>query len=185
MALIPESIQDNNTLALDQVFRQRLANTNPEQLRIDIENERDMIKLGLWLEQFGIPTELLPKDLEEFAFRKLLQEVLKIYRLSGTTVSISLLAKALQASDTFVSKDGYTVCYDNQVRYNGQLRHDAGQEFASFVVDVHVDGVSEERKADFENTFRKLFQVFQPVGIHLRDINFKGIFDTTFYSTFN
>lgn len=185
MTLIPESIQGNNTLALDQTFMQRLLDTKPGQLRIDIENERDMVKLGLWLEQFGIPSELLPQDLEEFAFRKLLQEVLKIYRLSGTSVSISLLAKALQATDITISSNCYIVCYDGQIRHNRQFRHDSGLQYSSFVIDLHVDGVRDERKTEFENTFRKLFQTFEPVGIHLREINFKGTFDTTFNLTFD
>lgn len=185
MELVPESLQGNNTLALDHTFKQRLIGAGPAQLLIDIENERDMVKLGLWLEQFGIPVELLPKDLGEFAFRELLQEVLKIYRLSGTSVSICLLAKALQVIDVSVSRDCYQLCYTGEVCYNGQLRHDAGGEFRTFVVDVHVDGVRPEKKPEFENTFRKLFQVFEPVGLHLRDVNFKGIFDTTFYSIFN
>lgn len=184
MTLIPESIQATNTSALDLAFRQRLINMNSAQLRIDIENERDLVKLGLWLEQFGIPTEFLPKDLEKFAFRELLQQVLKIYRLSGTTVSISLLAKALQADEATVAQN-YTVCYNGQIRHNGQFRYDNGREYQSFAVDVHVAGVLEERKAEFENLFRKLFQVFEPVGIFLRDVNFEGIFDNTFYSTFN
>lgn len=184
MTLIPESIEARNTVALDLTFRQRLINMNPAQLRIDIENEKDLVKLGLWLEQFGIPIELLPSDLEKFAFRELLQQVLKIYRLSGTKVSISLLAKALQAENADVAVS-YAVNYDRQVRYNGQFRHDAGKEFRSFVVDVHVSGIREEGKSDFETMFRSLFQVFEPVGVFLRDVNFEGIFDTTFYSTFN
>lgn len=185
MELVPESVQGNNTLALDHTFKQRLINTGPSQLRIDIENERDMVKLGLWLEQFGIPMELLPEDLSEFAFRELLQEVLKIYRLSGTSVSICLLAKALQVTDVSVSRNCYELCHTCEAHYNGQFRHDVGSEFRAFVLDVQVDGVREEKKPDFENTFRKLFRVFEPVGLYLRDINFSGIFDTTFYSTFN
>lgn len=184
MTLIPESIQANNTTGLDLTFRQRITNMNPGQLRIDIENERDLVKLGLWLEQFGIPMELLPADLEKFAFRELLQQVLKIYRFSGTTVSISLLARALQANETRIERS-YTVCYNGQVRYDGQFRHDDGREYRSFSVDVHVTGILEERKAEFEGMFRKLFQVFEPMGIFLRDVNFEGVFDNTFYSTFN
>lgn len=184
MTLVPESIQAANTTALDLTFRQRIINMNSGQLRIDIENERDLVKLGLWLEQFGIPIELLPTNLEKFAFRELLQEVLKIYRFSGTAVSISLLAKALQAEEIVVA-ESYGVCYDGQARYNGLFRHDDGQGYRSFAIDVHVVGVLEERKAEFEGMFRKLFQVFEPVGIFLRDVNFEGVFDSTFYSTFN
>lgn len=184
MTLIPESIRANNTTGLDLTFRQRIINMNPGQLRIDIENERDLVKLGLWLEQFGIPMELLPADLEKFAFRELLQQVLKIYRFSGTTVSVSLLARALQAEEARVERS-YTVCYDGQVRYDGRFRYDDGREYRSFSVDVHVTGILEERKTEFESMFRKLFQVFEPVGIFLRDVNFEGVFDNTFYSTFN
>lgn len=184
MTLIPESIQANNTTGLDLTFRQRIINMNPGQLRIDIEKERDLVKLGLWLEQFGIPMELLPADLEKFAFRELLQQVLKIYRLSGTTVSISLLAKALQAEEAVIAQN-YTVCYNGQIRYNGRFRYDDGGEYQSFAVDVHMSGVLEERKEEFESIFRNLFQVFEPVGIYLRDVNFEGVFDKTFYSTFN
>lgn len=185
MTLIPESIDGINTRAVDEGFKQRLINMYPGQLRIDIENEHDLVKLGLWLEQFGIPAEFLPDNLEEFAFRELLQEVLKIYRLSGTATSIRLLASALQAADAVVAGDCFSVCCTGHTRYNGAFRHDEGREFRSFAVDIHIDGVSEARKEEFEATFRKLFQVFQPVGIFLRDVNFAGVFDRTFYSTFN
>lgn len=185
MTLIPESIEGYNTLAVDLTFKNRLINTGPGQLCIDIEKEKDLVKLGLWLEQFGIPSELLPDDLEQFAFRELLQKVMRIYRLSGTTVSVVLLAEALQAGEAKVAKDCYTVCYDGQIRYNGQFRHDDGKEFNSFVVDVHVSGIREERRSEFETPFRELFKVFEPVGLWLRDVNFEGIFDTTFYSNFN
>lgn len=184
MTLVPESIKATNTKALDLTFKRRIVNLNPDQLRIDIENERDLVKLGLWLEQFGIPMEFLPTDLEKFAFRELLQQVLKIYRFSGTTVSVSLLAKALQAEVVEVEKS-YSICYDGQARYNGLFWHDDGQEYVSFAIDVHISGVLEERKAEFESLFRKLFQVFEPVGVFLRDVNFEGVFDSTFYSTFN
>lgn len=184
MTLVPESIRATNTTALDLTFWQRIINLNPGQLRIDIEKERDLVKLGLLLEQFGVPLEFLPTDLEKFAFRELLQQVLKIYRFSGTTVSVSLLAKALQAEEANVEKN-YSVCYDGQIRYDGLHRHDDGQEYMSFCVDVHISGVLDERKAEFEGLFRRLFQVFEPVGIFLRDVNFEGVFDSTFYSTFN
>lgn len=185
MTLIPESISAGNTAALDTTFRNRLANINPAQLRIDIENERDLVKLGLWLEQFGIPVELLPGDLEQFAFRELLQQVLKIYRLSGTKTSIRLLAHALQAETVQVATDCFEACYNGQSKYEGLSRHDAGREYSQFSIDIHIIGISENRRPEFETTFRKLFYLFEPVGIHLRDVNFQGIFDTTFYSTFN
>lgn len=185
MTLIPESIERYNTLSLDLTFKNRLINTGPGQLRIDIEKEKDLVKLGLWLEQFGIPSELLPDDLEQFAFRELLQKVMRIYRLSGTTVSVVLLAQALQASEVGIAGNCYTVCYDGQIRHNGLFRCDDGQEFDSFVVDVHISGIREERQSEFETTFRELFKVFEPVGLWLRDVNFEGIFDTTFYSNFN
>lgn len=185
MALIPESIDGSNTRALEGSFRQRIINMCPEQLRIDIENERDLVKLGLWLEQFGIPVELLPDDLEQFAFRELLQKVLKIYRLSGTDVSIRLLAQALQAETAGVARGCFQACYNGQGKYEGLSKHDGGRGFEAFAVDVHISGLGESRREEFETTFRKLFQVFEPVGIFLRDVNFEGIFDTTFYSDFN
>lgn len=185
MTLIPESIESLNTRSLDLTFKQRLINLGTEQLRIDIENERDLVKLGLWLEQFGIPAELLPDNLEEFAFREMLQKVLKIYRLSGTNISVCLLAQALQVSEVFTEGDCYVLGYTGEARYDAHFKYDGGKEFRSFVIDIHVNGVREEQKAKFEETFRELFQVFEPVGIFLRDVNFKGVFDNTFYSTFN
>ncbi|MDR1756103.1 MAG: hypothetical protein LBR65_03960 [Culturomica sp.] len=185
MTLIPESIEAYNTRALDITFKNRLINTGPQGLRIDLEKETDLVKLGLWLEQFGIPSELLPDDLSEFGFRVLLQKVMRIYRLSGTPLSIVLLAEALQASGAKVGRSCYVVSYDGGIRHNSAFRYDAGQEFKSFAVDVHVDGISEAGKAEFETRFRSLFRVFQPVGLFLREVNFSGVFDVTFDSTFN
>lgn len=183
MELVPESIQGDNTLALDHAFKLRLINTCPDQLKIDIENERDMVKLGLWMEQFGIPKELLPDDLSEFRFRELLQEVLKIYNLSGTTVSVQLIAKAIGAGEVGIEVSVFDLRYSGEASYDGVCCH-RESDFRTFAIDIHLD-LAEEKREGFEALFKKLFYTFEPVGIHLREINYNGIFDKAFSRVFN
>lgn len=66
MDLVPQSIAGRNTLALDKTFANRLSNLGVGQLLIDLSTERDMVKLTLYLQQFGIQIEVLPSDMNEF-----------------------------------------------------------------------------------------------------------------------
>lgn len=183
MTLVPESIQGSNTVALDGTFKQRLITMGAEQLLICIEEERDLVKLGLWMEMFGIPAELLPEDFDEFAFRELLQSVLKIYNLSGTVVAVELIAKALGVPVIEVATGVFDLRYDGGSTYNGLCCH-REKDFQTFAIDIHLD-LEEAKRERFEELFKKLFYTFMPVGIYLRHINYKGIFDQTFCPTFN
>lgn len=169
MELIPESIQGTNTLSLDRTFLMRLSSIAAERLAIDLEHENDMLKLTLYLQQFGIPVELLP-DLGMIQFRDLLQRVLRIYRLSGTPRSIELLAEALGATSVTVVRNAFQLDHARQALHDGRHCYDAGRQHRSFCVDVKVRGISEAEWPTYTATFRHLFRLFQPVSVHLRDV---------------
>lgn len=173
MALVPQSISARNTDALDSTFAQRFNSIGVGQLLIDLERETDMLKLTLYLQQFGIPTDVLPSDMNEFEFRKFLQNILRIYRLSGTVESIASLAIAIGASDALVAKNAFILDHNLQAVHNSQHLYNMGMEHRSFSVDVIVSGISDDRKIAFTTSFRKLFKLFQPVSIYLRDILFE------------
>ncbi len=173
MELIPESIQGTNTLGLDRTFLMRLSSIAVEQLAIDMEHENDMLKLTLYLQQFGIPVELLP-DLGTIQFRDLLQRVLLIYRLSGTPRSIELLAEAVGATSAKVVRNTFVLDHSVQALYNSMHLYDAGRQHRSFCVDVKIKGVSETELPTYTATFRSLFRVFEPVSVHLRDVLIDG-----------
>ncbi len=169
MELIPESIQGTNTLALDHTFLERLSSIAAERLAIDLEHENDMRKLTLYLQQFGIPVELLP-DLGAIQFRDLLQRVLRIYRLSGTPQSIELLAEAVGATSAKVVRDAFVLDHSGQALYNSMHLYDAGRQHRSFCVDVKVKGISEAELPAYIDTFRSLFRIFEPVSVHVRNV---------------
>lgn len=169
MELVPESVQGVNTLALDYTFLSRLSSLAADRLAVDLEHENDMRKLTLYLQQFGIPIELL-SDLGTIQFRDLLQKVLLIYRLSGTTRSIELLAEAMGASAAVVIRNGFVLNYTRQARYNSMFRYDRGREYAAFAVDVKIKGIGTAELDTYTHTFRRLFNVFQPVSVHLRNV---------------
>lgn len=168
MNLVPSSILGRNTSALDATFAERLENLGVGQLLVDLENERDTVKLTLYLHQFGIPLEMLPADMTDFQFRRLLQGILRIYRLSGTPASIIALGEALGASLVEITRDAFTLDHDRQARHNGLFHYDQGREYRSFSIDVTVAGVTADQRAYFEFTFRRLYKLFQPAGLHLR-----------------
>lgn len=169
MELIPESVQGANTLALDYTFLSRLSSLAVDRLAVDLERENDMLKLTLYLQQFGIPLELI-SDLGAIQFRDLLQRVLRIYRLSGTTRSIELLAEAMGASAAVVVRNAFVLNHARQARHNNMFRYDSGREYVAFSVDVRVGGIEIAELNAYTNTFRRLFNVFQPVSIHLRNV---------------
>ena len=173
MELIPESIQGTNTLGLDRTFLMRLSSIAVERLAIDMEHENDMLKLTLYLQQFGIPVELLP-DLGTIQFRDLLQRVLLIYRLSGTPRSIELLAEAVGATSAKVVRNTFVLDHSVQALYNSMHLYDTGRQHRSFCVDVKIKGVSETELPTYTATFRSLFRVFEPVSVHLRDVLIDG-----------
>lgn len=172
MDLIPESIKGDNTLALDKTFLERLLNLGAEQLTIDFTREIDPVKLSLWLEQFGIPSELLPDDLDAFTLRDLMPLTVKIYNLSGTETSIVMLAEALGATGAKVIRDCFALRYDHQARYDGLFRYNNGEEYKGFAIDVQIEGITPEKEAGYEATFRKLFKLFESVHLYLRNVIF-------------
>ncbi len=172
MDLIPESIKGDNTQGLDQTFLERLLTLGVEQLTIDFANERDMTKLSLWLQQFGIPTELLPEDLDTFTLRDLLPLTIRIYNLSGTETSIRLLAQALGAVQAEVVRDSFALDYNSQARHDGMFHYDQGREYSSFAVSINVSGVPEGKKTAYETALRKLFGFFEPAHLYLNRITF-------------
>lgn len=169
MELVPESVQGANTLALDHTFLDRLSSIAVDRLAIDLERENDMRKLTLYLQQFGIPLELI-SDLGAIQFRDLLQRVLLIYRLSGTTRSIELLAEAVGATSAVVVRNAFALNYSRQALHNKLYRYDCGREYRSLSVDVNVKGVGATEIEAYSTTLRRLFSVFQPVGVHLRNV---------------
>lgn len=169
MELVPESIQGTNTLALDQTFLARLSSIAADRLAIDLEHETDMLKLTLYLQQFGIPVELLP-DLGMIQFRDLLQRVLRIYRQSGTPHSIELLAQAVGATSAKVVRNAFVLDHSGQALHNGMHLYDAGRQHRSFSIDVQVQGISTAELPAYTATFRSLFRLFQPVSVHLRNV---------------
>lgn len=172
MELLPESIQATNTFSLDRTFQQRLIAMGVGQLIIDFAAEIDMLKLSLWLEQFGVPLELLPENTDEMALRDLLRQIIRIYKTSGTDTSIKLLTVALGAQSAEVVRNAFVLDHDGQARHNGMFQYNAGREYRSFAVDVKVYRVMAIRQADYEEVFRKMFRHFQPVHLFLRDVIF-------------
>lgn len=173
MDLIPESIKGSNTQALDRTFLERLMNLGVDQLSIDFANENDMTKLSLWLQQFGIPVELLPDDMDGFTLRDLLPRMVKIYNLSGTDVSIGLLALALGADGAEVMRGSFTLDYNSLARHDGLFQYNQGREYRSFAIDVKLRGIDEGKRAGYETTLRKLHNLFEPVHLYLRAIIFE------------
>lgn len=173
MDLIPESINGDNTQALDKTFLERLINLGVDQLSIDFSHESDPVKLSLWLEQFGIPPELLPGNLDTFTLRDLMPLTIKIYNLSGTDTSIRLLAQALGAESAQIVRDSFILHHNNEARHDGLFQHNQGKEYRSFAIDVKIWGISVAGRAGYEDTFRKLFQLFEPVHLHLRAVLFQ------------
>lgn len=171
--LIPESITGNNTQALDRTYLERLVNMGVKQLSIDFAGETDMTKVSLWLEQFGVPMELLPDDLDKFTLQDLLPLMVRIYKLSGTDLSIELLAKALGADKAEVIRDSFLLDHSSQALYDGWFHYDAGREYRSFAIDVKLWGVVPAKRREYESTFRKLHDLFEPLNVHLRTLIFE------------
>lgn len=167
--LVPESILTPCTLALDHTFLHRLLSLGIGQLAIDLEKEQDPVKLTLWLEQFGIPVELLP-EMGAIEFRNLLQRVLTIYRLSGTPDSITMLAEALGALDAHIVNDAFVLTYSAEARHNNLHKYDGGTGYAPFSIDIEVYGIPQSEQLSFDTTFRHLFELFQPATLYLRKI---------------
>lgn len=170
--LVPDSIQGSNTVAIDLTTADRFRKMYPSSLRIDIENERDLFKLTLLAEMFGVPKHLLPDDLSEFEFRDILRRIKQICSLSGTVPSIRLIAQALSVENIEVLTNTFLLRYDNQADHRGYFHHDKGGEYKCFSVSVEIAGVPEDSRPGWESTFRALFNTFQPISIYLQEVKF-------------
>lgn len=173
--ILPISIQATNTNALDNGYTHRLNMIGVKQLLIDLENETDLKKLSLHLQQFGIPSNLIPDNITTSQFKALLQRILMIYRLSGTVKSIELLAIATGATSVVTHLNTF------ELRYNGKevhkyYQHNKGMNFKKFAVDVVVAGVPILLRESYSKTFNELFYLFQPINIHLNDLRFEKMY---------
>jgi len=167
--LEPESIRTPRTTAIDETWAERLALLRYNQLKIDFASETNSQKLELWLEMFGISADVLQQGLTTDEYRRLLQSVILIYRLSGTTKSIELLCKVLGANSAKVVYL-YVLRYDGQARYDGQYLYDGGALFAQFAITVEVTGITIESLTTFKNKLRQLFGIFEPAWIYLEGV---------------
>ncbi len=173
MKLLPESVRTRSTSAIDETWAIRLQLLRFNLLKIDLYNEADRSKLDLWLEMFGISTAEIPTDLTTQEYQMLLRYIIRIYRLSGTPKSIELIAKILGATDVLVKRN-YIIQYNSNYNFDGSCNFDGGEVDRPFVVDIAVAGIDLQKLPEFEQKFRKLFEVFEPAWIWLRGISYMG-----------
>lgn len=167
MQLLPESITTSKTAALDTAWAQRLALLRYTQLKVDFSTEINAQKLVMWLEMFGISPEALEQDLTADEYRRLLQNVILIFKLSGSIRSVELLCTVLGATSAKV-RFTYVTRHDTRIGYNGLYRYDKGAQYQQFAVSVDVAGVVD--LAAFEAKLKRLFAVFEPMWIYLERV---------------
>lgn len=171
--IVPESIQTISTIALDETYETRLSLMRPEQLYIDLAHETSITKLQLWLEMFGISLDAIPEGLSTAEYQRLLQNIIIIYRLSGTKRSIQLLGTVLGATSVVVNQT-YILRHDGTASYNGLWNYDSGNLHRHFTVSLDVSGVADAERPAFIDKMSKLFEVFEPMWIWLESISFDG-----------
>lgn len=170
--ITPKSIHTVGTESFEQTWHDRLQKLNIEQLLIDIETERDPIKLEYWLEMLGIDTSIFDFSRLDEAQRKLLMtNWIDILMHSGTEYSIKNMAKVLGASGCDIFYGG-VLHYDGSALHNGLYYYDAGTLYSRFSIQVHVYGVPVLERPLFDVNFRKLMRAVQPVRIHLLLLDF-------------
>lgn len=166
MILTPESIQGDNTLALERAWVERLQALPINGLSINFDTEQDSLKLSLWLEQFGVPRAFLPDDMDDFRLREILKKAIKMYRLGGTVEGITALAEALGASNVTV----HTGAYESSLTRN------------DFSVSLLIYIPDDKTYYAFCAAFETLFRLFSPISLWLNDVKVRN---TTFAHTFN
>ena len=171
--IVPESIQTTSTIALDETFEARMSLIRSEQLYIDLANETNMVKLQLWLEMFGISLDAIPEGLTTAEYQRLLQNIIIIYRLSGTKRSIQLLGTVLGATSVVVNQN-YILKHNGTASYNGIWKYDSGKLFRLFIVSLDLTGIATADRPAFIDKLRKLFEVFEPMWVWLESISFDG-----------
>jgi hypothetical protein len=172
--IVPESIQIPSLIALDETCEARQSLIRPEQLYIDLAHETNMTKLQLWLEMFGISMNSIPEGLSTAEYQRLLQNIIIIYRLSGTKRSIQLLGTVLGATGVVVNQT-YILKHDSIASYNGLWNYDSGRLHRHFSVSLEVSGITEGDRPAFIEKLSNLFEVFEPMWIWLESINFDGL----------
>lgn len=172
MQLIPESIATRKTIALDETWENRLALLRYAQLKIDFQNEPNIDKLKLWLEMFGGTIDETVVDtftIDEY--RRLLQSIILLFKLSGTVKSVELLGYVLGV--TFEVSKGFVLKYDGQASYNGSFNYDSGGEFSPFIISIKVSNYSANFDFDaFKAKLMLLFEIFEPVWIFIQKLEF-------------
>lgn len=169
MTYIPESLHDTNMPLLDEIFGDNIAKLPAADVLIDFARENDPVKLTMWMEQFGVPRELLPDDMSEFRLLELLKRTIRIYRLGGTAEGIKTLAEALGAEQVSV----HTGAYGSSTQPN------------SFSVSLIIYTYNHETYYAFRSTLETLFPLFCPVSLWLNDVKIKNtIFNNNFNSKF-
>lgn len=173
MKLLPESIQTNSTVALDATWATRLALLRFELLKIDITTETDARKLEMWLEMFGVSMSSIPDNLSAAEYQRLLRYIILIFRLSGTRRAIELICQVLGATEVEIIQD-FTLYYNGEFFYSGVYYYDSGAHHRPFVVRLKVTGIGSGTFAAFEAKLRRLFEIFEPVWIHLKKVEIAG-----------
>ena len=169
--LEPESIRTPKTKAIDESWAERLSLLRYNQLQINFGTETNITKLELWLEMFGLSPEALQQGLSTEEYRRLLQSVILIFRLSGTPKSIELIAQALGATSTKpVYK--FVLYYNGEVNYNGDYYYDSGGIYRLSAITIEVTGVLPEDQPAFLGKMKNLFNLFEPMWIYLEGIDF-------------
>lgn len=169
--LEPESIRNTRTAAIDDTWAERLSILRYGQLRINFGTETDIAKLELWLEMFGLDPEVVKQGLTTEEYRKILQNILQIFRLSGTAKSIELIAQALGAASTRPLYK-YVLKYDGNNDYSGAYYYDSGGISQLFVITIEVTGVLPENQESFLIKMKNIFDLFEPAWIYLEGIDF-------------
>ena len=166
MTYIPESLHDTTMPLLDEIFGETLDTLPAADVIIDFERENDAVKLTYWLEQFGVPRELIPDNMSEFRLLELLKKAIRMYRLGGTAEGIKTLAEALGAEQVSV----HTGAYGSSILPNG------------FSVSLLIGSYSHETYDTFRGALETLFPIFCPISLWLNDVKVR---DTIFNDNFN
>jgi hypothetical protein len=173
MQLLPESVTSVSTAALDATWATRMELLRFEQLKVDILNETNSVKLEMWLEMFGVSLAAIPDDLTTEEYQALLRQVITIFRLCGTKRSIELLCLILGATEVEIVQN-YSTYYNGSIAYNGLYYYDGGAAHRPFVVWLRVTGISNSGFEVFAGKLRKLFEIFEPIWIYLEGMEIAG-----------
>lgn len=170
--LVPQSIKSPQTEAYDLTWEDRLYSLDIDKLIVNIESERDPIKLEYWLQMFSIDTSIFDfSGLSEAQRKAVIGNWLDIIVHSGTEYSIIKMGQVLGATQCYVSY-GDDLRYDGSALHNGLYFYDGGAMYSRFSILVDVVGIPLTQRPDFELKFRKLMRAIQPIRIYIKLLNF-------------